>query len=120
MDFVIRLVAFLLPILFGAFSAKRLNFIHGFLVTIAWYLVISGICILVLVYLPDNQNIVEFINKYLAYVIAIPNLVAAELLTFLDNVSENYYTFIGIAYIIAPVVVVCVSGFLARLFRRKR
>ena len=120
MDFVIRLVAFLLPILFGAFSARRLNFIHGFLVTIAWYLVIAGGCILIYIYLADNQTVIEFINKYLIYIITIPNLVAAELLDLFNEVGENFYTIIGIAYIVVPIVIVCISGFLARMFRRKR
>ena len=90
---LINCIVFALPILFGVFTAKRLNFIHGFLVAIDWYVFVTGFYLLALRF--NNTaffaNIVDFFNLYFEYFLSVPLKVANSLVTNLSNSFDLAY-----------------------------
>ncbi len=78
-DVLINFVVFLIPILFGAFAARRLNFIHGTIVTLAWYAIIGGVYLVTVAHGNDVswlQNVKDFMEKYFAFAMYVPVTIA--------------------------------------------
>ena len=123
MDLYIRIACFAIPILFGAFSAKRLNFIHGLIVGFSWYFIIAGVYLCIGRF-SDSQvahDMLDFFNKYLTYIITIPVAVVSDLVISLgDKIPDEVIENIDIIYMVVPIVIMCITGFISRLFRGKR
>lgn len=119
---LINCIVFALPILFGVFTAKRLNFIHGFLVAIDWYVFVTGFYLLALHF--NNTaffaNIVDFFNLYFEYFLSVPLKVANSLVTNLSNSFDWLKNYIDVIYLVVPTIIWLISGFFARLFRKSK
>lgn len=121
MEPLIRVILFIIPLLCGAFCAKRLNFIHGLLVAIAWFFVIGGAAILITEHLPLDNALAEFVSKYLYYIYLVPLTMINDITYLLDgHVPDSFISNISIVYIVVPIVVVIVSSIISRIFRRRK
>lgn len=122
--FVINVITLLIPILFGAFSAKRLNFIHGFIVTICWYAIISGIYFVALRFMDMSvlANIASGIQKYCAYIVSVSVSIYGNCVYYLSNVAPKvceYLDFLWLGFGIAIMIVSSILAHIIRSFRQK-
>ena len=114
-----NIITLLIPILFGCFSAKRLNFIHGLIVTVCWYMLISGIYFLCIrmANIEVMFNIGNFLGNYCAYIIYVWGNILSGLATMARDISEQLANYFDIIWLVGSIVLMIISSILAHIIR---
>lgn len=114
---IIALIVFAIPILFGAISARRINFLQGFIVTLCWYFIFAGIYTLFGRFASDT-DFYKKLSEYMSYAIIVPTTFINMMLIHLE-IDESIVEYIDIIAIIAPLTFMVLTSIIFRIFRRK-
>lgn len=115
---IIALIVFAIPILFGSISARRINFLQGFIVTLCWYFIFAGIYTLFGRIIGDT-DFYKTLYEYMSYAIIVPTTFTNLMLMHLE-IDESIVEYIDIIVTIAPLIFMVLTSIIFRIFRRKK
>ena len=129
LEFWISILVLIVPIIFGCFTARRFNFIHGIITTLLWYCLIAGVYSVFLCYTnPEASwmvNTFEVLNKYFALAATYPiavfnNLMALDVVQSVDFIVEHAILIEVISMFVVPFIVWAISRAISGAIRNGR
>lgn len=124
---LINFVVFIIPLLFGGFAARRLNFIHGAIVAMAWYCMIGGVYLVTKAYdAAWLQDLQEGMDKYCSFAYAVPVAVVERFFDAKPITEINIFSGDGAKYwsfalcFAIPIVIWLVSRLISGAVRNRR
>ncbi len=121
-------ICFILPLLFGTFTARRFNFIHGAIVTFAWYTIMAGVYFIFANYAGTTEwmvNAAEWMEKYCHYAYALPLQVSTvvmrhESMQNVEFIAQNETIIQCVCLFVIPFIIWLVSRLISGAVRNRR
>lgn len=124
MTTLICFIIFLIPVFFGAFCARRFNFIHGAIVTVAWFTIFAGIYYVFEQYSGEiswMNSVLDFLTKYhVDVVVKVPYLVAVNTVAKVSALASHKELYTSIGLFVIPVIIWLVSRLISGAVRNRR
>ena len=126
-NILIAFLVFLVPLLFGTFTARRFNFIYGAIVAVAWYTLIAGVYYVLYTYAGTTSwmlDACDVMTKYFSFCIYAPLAVCDGFMGFLssrvDFIADHRELLTSVCFFVIPVVIWLVSRLISGAVRNRR
>lgn len=126
-DVLVSFIVFIIPLLFGGFAARRLNFIHGAIVAMVWYCLIGAVYLVTIAHNDVSwmQTLQEYMDRWFSFAAYVPvffvqRVVFAAPFQEVEFIANNSEVLCYISCFVIPIIVWIISRLISGSIRYRR